>query len=73
MEILNTNKIKLTIVENNHPVLYNTLMEKFSHLSKEDKEKISGLVIDSVLSSGGNLNIFDESDDIDFDDNESDY
>lgn len=72
MEILNTNKIKLSIIENNHPVLYNTIVEKFAHLTNEDKERMCGLIIDCVLNSGGNLSIFDETDDIDFDDNDFD-
>ena len=70
MEILSVSKIKLNVVEQNYPVLFNTLTEKFSGLSTEDKEKIAGLVLDVILRSGGEISILDDEDETYFDDDE---
>ena len=43
---------------NSHPALHTDICETLNHLSNEDKGKIAGIVIEYVIKSGGQVDIF---------------
>ncbi|XAI97359.1 hypothetical protein [Leptolyngbya phage Lbo-JY46] len=67
MTILKFKKIGWEFVESNHPILANTIEESFPTMKGVDKERLAGLIIETVLNSGGSITIFDDEDTEDFD------
>lgn len=67
------NKIKkqnFSSLSKSHPDLFNSIQGNLEHLSTEDKGIVAGLVIEYVIQSGGNVDVFD---DLDLDIEEEDF
>lgn len=49
---------RVELLKKNQPDLYDTLRRLFPTASEEDTGKMAGLVIEYVIQSGGNVDIF---------------
>jgi hypothetical protein len=64
---LTFNSINYSQLESDFPALYDVIQKSFSKLDVKEKEKIAGLVFDCVLQSGGDISIFNDDEETQFD------
>jgi hypothetical protein len=65
---MNLSKYKpqnVLLLKKNQPDLYDTIRQTVPKLTDEQFGKVAGLIIEYVIQSGGNVEIF-QSDDMDF-------
>ncbi len=58
MSLLKIKKQNLEIIKKNQPELYKSINKNLEHLSEQDKGIVAGIVIEFVIQSGGNTDVF---------------